>query len=87
MLSFLRRLHEDDAGHMAPAGLSLLGIVAAVALAWGVVGDIDWLVILGAVALGLAAQAGGPLTHREVDYSVFERLDRLEAGQSSDGDD
>jgi hypothetical protein len=87
MLSFLRRLHEDEAGHMAPAGLSLLGIVAAVALAWGIIGDIDWLVIVGAIALGLAAQAGGPLTHREVDYAVFERLGRLEAGPDADGDD
>ena len=84
MLSFLRRLHEDEAGHRAPFSTALVGIIAAVALTWGIVGDIDWLTIVGGVAIGVMAVAAGTLTHVEVDYDVMERLDALE---QSDGDE
>ena len=84
MRSWLRRLHEDEAGHTAPLGTTVGGIVAAIALTWGVVGDIDALIIGGGVALGLMAIAAGTLNHTQVDYSVMERLDALERDRSGD---
>ncbi len=84
MRSWLRRLHEDEAGHTAPFGTTVGGIIAAVALTWGVVGDIDVLTIVGGVGLGLMAIAAGTLTHTQVDYSVMARLDALERDRSGD---
>ena len=84
MRSWLRRLHEDEAGHIAPAGTTVGGIIAAIALSWGIVGDIDALAIVGGVALGLMAIAAGTLSHTQVDYSVMERLDAPERDRSGD---
>ena len=84
MMSWLRRLHEDEAGHNAPFGAGLVGIVAAIALTWGIVGDIDWLTIVGGVAVGVMGITAGTLTHVEVDYQVMERLDALESEESGD---
>jgi hypothetical protein len=84
MTNWLRRLHEDESGHNAPFGAMLLGVAAAVALTWGVVGDIDWLTIVGGVALGLGMLATTSLTHMEVDYNVFQRLEALEGDRSGD---
>ena len=84
MTSWLRRLHEDEAGHNSPAGTMVVGILAAIGLTWGIVGDIDVLTIAGGIGLAVTAILAGPLTHVEVDYKVMERLDALE---QSDGDD
>jgi hypothetical protein len=84
MVNWLRQLHEDESGHNAPFGATILGIVAAVALPWGVVADVDWLTIAGGVALGLAAIATNSLTHVEVDYKIFQRLEALEGDDGGD---
>lgn len=84
MSNWLRQLHEDESGHNAPFGAMVLGVVAAVALTWGVVGDIDWLTIVGGAALGLTVVATTSLTHAEVDYNIFQRLEALEGKDSGD---
>lgn len=84
MTNWLRQLHEDESGHNAPFGAMVLGVVAAVALTWGIVGDIDWLTIVGGVALGLGVIASTSLTHVEVDYSVLRRLEALEGKKGGD---
>ncbi len=82
MTDWLRRLHEDEAGHNSPAGTMVVGILTAIGLTWGIVADIDGLTIAGGVGLAITAVLAGPGIHREVDYSIFRRLDALE--QSDD---
>jgi hypothetical protein len=52
--------------------------IAAIVLAIGAASDSDVVTIVSGVVLGLAILAASVLRHRQIDYSVYNRLDRLE---------
>lgn len=87
MRTTIRTLHEDEAGHIGPFLHSLVGVIAAVALTWGVVADVDWVAIVGGAALAVAFLAGGTVTHVGVDYPAMARLEAVERSQAAPRED
>jgi hypothetical protein len=74
----LHALHNDERGH-AEVGLpALIAGIAAIALAIGAAADSDVVTIISGVFLGIALLAAGFARHRFIDYTVWERLDKLE---------
>jgi hypothetical protein len=74
----MRRLHEDEQGHVEVGVPSLLAAVGAIMLAIGAAGGTDWLTYVGGIILGLGIFVTGLARHRLIDYDVWERLDRVE---------
>ena len=78
----IRRLHEDERGHMGPLATWVLGVAGAVALTVGAVADLDVVIVVGGALIALGFVGAGMLSHVGVDYDVFARLDALEQGPS-----
>jgi len=78
MSDLLRRLHEDEGGHMTPLLTTVLGAPGVAVLTAGIVGDWDVVTIIGGAAVAVALVIGGVFRHIEVDYDVMERLSELE---------
>ena len=74
----LQTANADERGHAAPLVLTLVGAAGAIALAVGVAADSDVAAIIGGIALAVGLLATTVVTHMEIDYSVFRRLDNLE---------
>lgn len=74
----LTRLARGEQGHAAPALLSLVGGVGAIALAIGVAADSDALAIAGGVGVAAGIFLGGLATHLVIDYDMYRRLEDLE---------
>jgi len=74
----VQTLHNNESGH-AEVGLpALIAGIAAIALAIGAAADSDIVTIISGVVLGVALLAAGFARHRFIDYTVWERLDKLE---------
>ena len=67
MTGLLKRLHEDESGHMTPFLTTALGAPGVAVLTTGIGGNWDVVTIIG-----------GVFRHIEVDYDVMERLSDLE---------
>ena len=63
---------------------SLVAVVGAIILAVGASGTEDVVTILGGVILAVGILASGFLRHTQIDYEVYERLERLEKSASDD---
>lgn len=77
MKSLLNQVGNEE-GHMGPAAGGFVGAVGAVLLGIGAANDTGWLAIAGGIVVAVGLLAGHIYTHREVDYSIYERLNQLE---------
>lgn len=74
----IQRIHQDERGH-AEVGLpSLIAGIGAILLGIGAGGGGAVLAIIGGIVLGVGILGGGLARHRFIDYTVWERLDKLE---------
>jgi hypothetical protein len=78
LIRFLKRVRDEEEGHIGVGLASLVAAFGALALACGAAEDISWVAYLGGVLLGLGIFAGGVARHRGIDYEVYSRLDKLE---------
>ena len=78
MRRVLQTTNADERGHAAPLALTLIGAAGAIALAVGVAADSDVAAIIGGIALAVGLLATTVVSHMDIDYSIFRRLDNLE---------
>ncbi|MCH8947112.1 MAG: hypothetical protein IH789_05720 [Acidobacteria bacterium] len=74
----LQTKNSDERGHAAPLVLTLVSAAGAIALAVGVAADSDVAAIIGGIALAVGLLATTVVSHMNIDYSIFSRLDNLE---------
>jgi hypothetical protein len=78
----LKRVREalvgGESGHAMSGAGTLVPATGAILLAIGAAGDTDWLTITGGIVLAIGVVLAGLLSHMEVDYNIFGRLDKLE---------
>jgi hypothetical protein len=74
----MKQFHEDEWGHVEVGVPSLIAGIGAVLLGIGAGGGGDWLAILGGIVLAVGLFASSALRHRQIDYNLWERLDKLE---------
>ena len=67
-----------EEGHAAPAFISLIGAVGAIAIGIGVATDSDLLAILGGVGAAVGILLGAVAEHMVIDYDMYRRLEDLE---------
>jgi hypothetical protein len=78
ILNILKTLNREE-GHAGPGVASLVAGVGAVLLGIGAAGDdLGWLAIVGGIVLGVGVMAALMLDHMQVEYNIFERLEKLE---------
>jgi hypothetical protein len=71
-------LHREE-GHAGPGVASLVAGIGAVLLGIGAAGDdLGWLAIVGGIVLGVGVIAALLLDHMQVEYGIFDRLEKLE---------
>ena len=74
----LQTTNADERGHATPLVVTLVGAAGALALAVGVAADSDVAAIIGGIALAVGLLATTVVSHMNIDYSIFSRLDNLE---------
>ncbi len=74
----LQTANADERGHTTPLVLTFIAAAGAIALAVGVAADSDVAAIIGGIALAVGLLATTVVSHMEIDYSIFERLNNLE---------
>ncbi len=78
IIKALHRINDDESGHIAAGVPSLVAGVGAVVLGIGAGGGGDEIAIIGGVILGIGVFGAGLARHRNIDYEIFSRLDKLE---------
>lgn len=78
LLKVIQHFHNDERGHVEVGVPSLVAGIGAVLLGIGAGGGGAVLAIIGGTVLGAGVFVTGLLRHRFIDYSVWERLDKLE---------
>jgi len=78
IIGAVQQIHSDERGHVEVGVPALVAAVGAVLLGIGAGGGGDVLAIIGGVVLGVGIFGGGFLRHRQIDYDVWRRLDKLE---------
>jgi hypothetical protein len=79
MLRGIKSVHESEEGHAGPAVSALVAAAGAVVLGIGAAGDdLGWLAVVGGIVLGVGVLAALILDHMQVEYNIFERLEKLE---------
>jgi len=74
----LRRINDEEEGHVAVGVPALLAAVGAIILMIGAAGDTDALTIIGGIVLAVGIFGASLARHRAIDYDIYERLDKLE---------
>jgi hypothetical protein len=74
----IQQVHYDESGHVEVGVPSLIAAVGAILLGIGAGGGGAALAIIGGIVLGVGIFATGLLRHRQIDYDLWRRLDRLE---------
>ena len=77
LIRAIQQIHNDERGHVEVGVPSLVAGIGAVILGIGAGGGAV-LAIIGGVVLGVGIFITGLLRHRQIDYNVWERLDKLE---------
>jgi hypothetical protein len=78
LLNIMKTVNGEE-GHAGPGIASLVAGVGAVLLGIGAAGDdLGWLAIVGGIVLGVGVIAALVLDHMQVEYNIFERLEKLE---------
>ena len=78
VISALQRINDDERGHVEVGVPSLVAAIGAVLLGIGAGGGGAVLAIIGGGVLGVGIFGAGLLRHRQIDYDVWARLDKLE---------
>ena len=76
--AIIRAIHEGEDGHAVVALPGLIAAVGAIVLAIGAAGASSITAYIGGAALALGIAAAGVIRHREIDYDIFDRLEKLE---------
>lgn len=74
----LHRLHEEEDGHVEVGVPALVAAVGAILLTIGAAGDTDVLTWIGGIVLAVGLFVAALARHRFIDYTTWERLDKLE---------
>ena len=77
-MSIAKEIHKDERGHVEVGMPSLMAGIGAVILGIGAGGGGAVLAIIGGVVLGVGIVITGLLRHRQIDYDIWTRLDKLE---------
>ncbi len=77
-------LLQDEGGHAVPALADLVAAIGAVILVVGAATGEDVVTILGGIMLAVGILSSGLLRHLQIDYDIYERLERLENPSSDD---
>jgi hypothetical protein len=77
-ITIAQGLHNDERGHVEVGVPSLVAAVGAILLGIGAGGGGAVLAIIGGIMLGIGIFATGLLRHRQIDYDLWRRLDKLE---------
>ena len=77
-LKAIQRFHNDEQGHVEVGVPSLVAGIGAVLLGIGAGGGGAVLAIVGGIVCGVGIFVTGLLRHRQIDYDLWRRLDRLE---------
>jgi H+/gluconate symporter-like permease len=78
IIGAIQQIHNDERGHVEVGVPSLVAGIGAVILGIGAGGGGAVLAIIGGVVLGVGIFITGLLRHRQIDYDVWKRLDKLE---------
>jgi hypothetical protein len=78
LISAIQQIHDDERGHVEVGVPSLVAAVGAILLGIGAGGGGAVLAIIGGIVLGVGIFGTGLLRHRQIDYDVWRRLDKLE---------
>jgi len=78
LVRVIQQINNDERGHVEVGVPSLIAGIGAVLLGIGAGGGGAVLAIIGGGVLGVGVFAAGLLRHRQIDYDVWRRLDKLE---------
>jgi H+/gluconate symporter-like permease len=78
LIRAIQQIHNDERDHVEVGVPALIAGVGAVLLGIGAGGGGDVLAIIGGVVLGVGLFVASLLRHRQIDYDVWTRLDKLE---------
>ncbi len=78
LMATLRRVNEDESGHVEVGGPGLVGAIGAIILGIGATGSSDVVTIGGGVVLAVGIMGASLARHRLIDYDLWKRLDELE---------
>ena len=71
-------VHRSEEGHALPGLGALVAAVGIILLGFGAANDNDTLSIVGGFVGGLGVLAALLLDHMNVEYNIFDRLEKLE---------
>lgn len=74
----IQQINDDERGHIEVGVPSLVAGIGAIILGVGAGGGGAVLAIIGGVVLGVGIFTTGLLRHRQIDYDIWTRLDKLE---------
>lgn len=74
----LRRIHEEEAGHVAPVVGTLPAMAGAILLGIGAANGTGWLAVAGGIITAGGILVYETVRHLRSDWQILERLDRLE---------
>jgi len=78
LIRAIEQIHNDERGHVEVGLPSLVAGIGAVLLGIGAGGGGAVLAIIGGVVLGVGIFITSLLRHRQIDYDIWTRLDKLE---------
>jgi hypothetical protein len=78
MLRLLKRIRDEETGHVEVGVPALIAAVGAVVLGYGAAASEDVITVIGAWVLGAGIFITGVARHRFIDYDVYRRLEELE---------
>src|SRR6267378_2473419 len=78
IIATIQHVNNDERGHVEVGVPALVAAIAAIVLAIGAAADSDVVTIISGVVLGVSLFAASILRHRQIDYGVYDRLDKLE---------
>ena len=78
MARSVRRIRDEEDGHVVAGVPSLIAAVGAIVLGYGAAGDSDVAAVGGGFVLGAGIFLAGLARHRGIDYDVYTRLEALE---------
>lgn len=72
------RVRRGEEGHAQTLPGMVVAAAGAIALGIGAANDTGWLSIAGGIVLGVGIIGLAVLTHMNIDYDIYDRLEKLE---------
>lgn len=72
------QVRKGEEGHAGTLPGMVVAAAGAIALGIGAASDMGWLSIVGGVVLGVGIITLSVLTHMNIDYDIYARLEKLE---------